>query len=84
MAINIKNREAERLLGDLARTTGRGKSQLVLELLRKETRRQARLAGLTQRKKRLLALSRRTARRIGEGAPSPEQVLGYGADGLPR
>ena len=40
MSINIKNKEAERLLGELKARTGRGTTDLLLELLRKE---QARL-----------------------------------------
>ena len=36
MSINIKNREAEALLAELKRRTGRGATDLLLELLRRE------------------------------------------------
>ena len=36
MSINIKNKEAERLLAEIKQKTGKGTSQIVLELLRDE------------------------------------------------
>lgn len=84
MAINIKNREAERLLAELSGRTGKGKSQLVLELLRSELARQERLGDAASRKKRMRALARRTSRRIRRDARTAEEIIGYGEDGLPR
>ncbi|MBI3182391.1 MAG: type II toxin-antitoxin system VapB family antitoxin [Myxococcales bacterium] len=84
MAINIKNREAERLLRELSSRTGKGKSQLFLELLRREVKRQVRLADVEKRRRRIEVLARRCARRLGKTAPSPEEIIGYGRDGLPR
>ena len=84
MAINIKNREAERLLAELSERTGKGKSELVLELLRSEFARQQRLTDAPSRRKRMRALARRAARKIGRNAPAPEEIIGYGDDGLPR
>jgi hypothetical protein len=84
MPINIKNREAEALLNALAKKARLGKSQLVLELLRGEAARQARMDDIPDRKKRITSLARRSARRIGARAPTPDEILGYGPDGLPR
>lgn len=36
MSINIKNREAEQLLGEIKARTGRGTTDLLLDLLRRE------------------------------------------------
>ncbi len=36
MSINIKNQEAERLLAEIKQKTGRGTTDLLLDLLRKE------------------------------------------------
>ncbi len=36
MSINIKNKEAERLLAELKARTGRGTTDLLLDLLRQE------------------------------------------------
>jgi hypothetical protein len=83
MPINIKNREAERLLDSLAKQTRMGKSRLVLELLRKEAARQLRVGTAASRKKRIQAISRRSARRLGRSPKTPEQIIGYGDDGLP-
>ena len=84
MPINIKNREAEQLLNRLSKKKGVGKSQLVLELLRREASLQARLAGSNERKKRIDAISRRVAKRIARDAPSPEDVIGYDEHGLAK
>jgi antitoxin VapB len=84
MAINIKNREAERLLAELSTRTGKGKSQLVLELLRREAARQARLGETAERRRRIEEISRRFADRVPSDAPSPEQIIGYDDHGLPR
>lgn len=84
MSINIKNREAELLLNRLTRARGKGKSELVLELLRQEASRQALLGDLAARKKKLDALTKRFARKAAADTRSIDELLGYGEDGLPR
>ena len=84
MPINIKNREAERLLDWLSEKKRMRKSQVVLELLRREAAVQARLAGVDERKKRIIAISRRAARRTGPTAPAPDQIIDYDERGLAR
>ena len=83
MAINIKNQEAERLLEQLSKKRGIGKTQLVLELLRREAAHESRLRGTEQRRKRIEAIAARAARKIGSNPPSHEEVLGYDESGLP-
>lgn len=84
MAINIKNREAEHLLEELSNRTGKGKSQLVLELLRREAARQARAGDEASRRRRIEALAKRFNRKAGGTRATPEEIIGYGEDGLPR
>ncbi len=84
MAINIKNREAEQLLDELATRMGKGKSQLVLELLRREAARQSRLGNQETRRKRIQSLSRSFSRKARDQHATPEEIIGYGDDGLPR
>ncbi len=84
MSINIKNREAEALLTRLAGASGKGKSELVLDLLREEAKRQAVLSEISQRKKKLDALTKRFSRRAADDRRTADEILGYGPDGLPR
>ena len=85
MSINIKNREAERLLASLKARTGRGTSEIVLDLLRRE---QARLAAADAARVdtalHRLARFRATvdALPVLDCRPADE-ILGYGEDGLP-
>ncbi|GMU61809.1 MAG: hypothetical protein AMXMBFR34_35720 [Myxococcaceae bacterium] len=83
MAINIKNREAERLLNALARKTRMGKTEIVLDLLRTESARQARLGGLEERRRRIKAIARKAARKAARVKLTPDQIVGYNAAGLP-
>jgi len=90
MSINIKNKEADRLLAELKRVTGKGASELVLELLRKEHERIAR----EQKRRpdeaeveRILAATREMQRLWRESPVidprSPDEILGYDENGLP-
>lgn len=84
MAINLKNREAELLLRALSRGMSQGKTKIVLDLLRAESVRQARLADVDGRKKKIKALARRTARKARNRERTPEELIGYDKHGLPR
>ena len=90
MSINIKNKEADRLLAELKSATGKGASELVLELLRKEHERIAR----EQKRRpdeaeveRILAATREMQRLWRESPVidprSPDEILGYDENGLP-
>jgi hypothetical protein len=86
MSINIKNKEAERLLDELKARTGRGTTDLLLELLRKE---QARLDDEVERRiQEGLAADQRLreswhARPLVDPRPIDE-ILAYDEDGLPK
>lgn len=86
MSINIKNKEAERLLGEIKKMTGKGATDLVLELLRQE---KARLDGALERE---IADGLESARILREEwnkrplvDPRPiDEILDYDENGLPR
>lgn len=90
MSINIKNKEADRLLAELKSATGKGASELVLGLLRNE---HARLAAERPRQpdkaevERILAATREMQRLWRESSVvdprSPDEILGYDENGLP-
>ena len=84
MAINLKNREAEQLLRALSRRTNQGKTKIVLDLLRAESARQARLGDIDGRRSKIKALVKRTARKARNRDLTPEQIVGYDTRGLPR
>ena len=84
MALNIRNTEAERLASRLARLTGETKTEAVTRALRdrlaqvEQTQRRRRLADeLDEIAMRCAALPDRDTR-------TPEQILGYDENGLPR
>ena len=86
MAINIKNREAEALVAELRAATGKGTSQLILDLLRR--------AAAEQRARRIDAVAAAVAsgERLARGFaalpvvdPRPaDEIVAYDDDGLPR
>lgn len=80
MAISIKNREAETLLRKIQAVTHRGKSQIVLDLLRHEVARLRRSHQFESRRQRLES----NAERLPQTAPSPDEIIGYDDTGLPR
>ena len=84
MAISIKNREAETLLQEIQAVTHRGKSQIVLDLLRHEVARLRRGHQFESRRQRLESIAERYAERLPQTAPSPDEIIGYDDTGLPR
>jgi antitoxin VapB len=84
MALNIRNQEAERLAAELAKRTGETKTEAVVKAL------QDRLARVRrQRPKRRLADDLTDIALHCAGLPvldarPPDDILGYGDDGLPR
>jgi hypothetical protein len=86
LSINIKNKEAERLLADLKARTGRGATDLLLDLLRKE---QARLDEERERRVREGFEADERLRRSWHALPivdpSPlDEILEFDEDGLPK
>jgi antitoxin VapB len=90
MALNIKSRETERVVRELAKRTGLSITEAVHEaatakLRAMEANREARLAELTpaQREKlrKLQAISRRAARLPVLDTRSDDEILGYNDKG---
>jgi hypothetical protein len=84
MAISIKNREAEALLREIQSVTRRGKSQIVLDLLRHEVARLRRSHQFESRREKLESIADRYAARLPQTSPSHEEIIGYDQTGLPR
>ncbi len=84
MALNLRNKEAERLAADLARLTGESKTDAVIQALRDRLARLSR-----QRSKRRLAddldeIGKHCASLPILDARPDEEILGYDENGLPR
>ncbi len=84
MAISIKNREAETLLQEIQAVTKRGKSQIVLDLLRHEVARLRRSHQFESRRQKLESIAERYTARLPQRSPSPDEIIGYDENGLPR
>ena len=85
MSINIKNREAEELVAELKRRTGKGTTDLLLDLLRREKERVD--ADTEERVAKAIADARRlqeswAARPLVDPRPI-EEIVAYDDDGLP-
>ena len=84
MPISIKNREAETLLQEIQAMTRRGKSQIVLDLLRHEVARLRRGHQFESRRQKLESIADRYAARLPRTGPSPEEIIDYDENGVPR
>jgi len=85
MSINIKNQEAERLLAEIKRKTGKGTSEVVLDLLRAE---HSRLTEDQQRRvaddlKWLEEWRAKIEARKRPDAPPIDEILQWDENGLP-
>ena len=83
MPINIRNREVEQLVDELRPETGRGITEIVLDLLRREVARTRRLRALHERRRRIESLVARYRARLPAQAETPETIIGYDEHGLP-
>lgn len=82
MAFNIKNDETDELLRRLVAVTGESLTDAVTVSLRERLRRVER-AHDDERLRRILDLAAAAHRLPLLAAGDPDDVLGYGADGLP-
>ena len=84
MALNIKDDAADQLARELAAETGESITKAVTVAVRE---RLERLRGAAPRERRHEALTqiaqRSAARRVRDARP-PDEILGYGPDGLPE
>jgi hypothetical protein len=83
MAINIKGREATRLLGEIASTTGKEASRIILDLLRQEAMRVRRQHDKEQIRRKVLEIATRHRKRLKGRIRPHEEVIGYDENGLP-
>jgi hypothetical protein len=86
VSISIKNKEADRLLEAIKAATGKDACQVVLELLRRE---HARLAAVREVKIEDALAATRRLQEAWAGATvvdprTPQELLDYDEDGLPR
>jgi len=86
MTIRIDNPEIETLLEEIRALSGRELDEILLALAREEAEklRRSRPGDVEGRRARLEAISRRAAAKIPEDAPTPEEIIGYDENGLPR
>lgn len=88
MSINIKNKEAERLLAEIKHATGKGTSAVVLDLLRAEKERLESARKRTREEKWAIIRDVQEAikRETPPNAPSYEEIIEdmYDEHGLPR
>lgn len=83
MALNIKSSEADRLARELAATTGESLTDAVTTALEERLRRERSRRGPALRD-RLHRLQADVARLPIRDGRTPEEIVGYDADGLPR
>jgi antitoxin VapB len=84
MTISIKNEEAEKLLLEIQAATTRGKSQIVLDLLRSEAARLRRVKQVESLRRRIDAIGKRYVARLPKAPATPEEIIGYDDTGLPK
>ena len=83
-SINIKNEEAASLVAELTAATGKGTTELILELLRHEAESRRRFSKLPKRRNRIDAILRRARKKIPKDAPPTGQLIQFDRHGLPR
>ena len=84
MALNIRNPETERLAEALARLTGETKTAAVTRALRDRLARVRRERTHRRLADELDEIARRCARLPVRDRRTPEDILGYDENGLPR
>ena len=83
MALNIKDAETDKLARRLANATGESVTVAVRNALREKIERLPKRAGLS-RFDELMAIGRRCSALKDIDPRSPDEILGYDEDGLPR
>ncbi|MDQ2680986.1 MAG: type II toxin-antitoxin system VapB family antitoxin [Candidatus Eremiobacteraeota bacterium] len=83
MAISIKNPEADRLVRELAARTGEGATEAVMNAVRERLDR-VRKRAPSSLAEDIARIARRCAARPVLDDRRADDILGYGADGLPH
>ena len=84
MALNIRNRETERLAAELALLTGRTKTEAVTEAIRDHLERLRRDRSGRSLADELDEIGRQCAKLPVRDARPAEEILGYDEHGVPR
>jgi len=84
MALNIRNPETEKLAEALARLTGETKTAAVTRALRDRLARLRRERAQRRLADELDEIARQCARLPVRDRRTPDEILGYDEDGLPR
>ena len=83
MALNIKDQTADRLVRELAATTGESITTAVTVAVRERLERIGRMAPADVRLQELTRIARRAATHRVLDPRSPDEILGYDEHGLP-
>ncbi len=83
MALNIKDASADRLVRELAAETGESITTAVTVAARERLERLRGGVPSERRGRELARIAERSARRPVRDERAPEEILGYGDDGLP-
>jgi antitoxin VapB len=84
MHLNIKNGEAHRLAAELAELTGESLTAVVTSALRAQLQRERRSRSRGRVAEQLMAIGHRYAALPDADAGTPEDIIGYDENGLPR
>ena len=84
MPLSIRNSEVERLARSLSRLTGEGLTQTILEALRERHQRIRAAREQEQLFEDLRDIARRTAALPMLDHRSPDEIIGYDENGLPK
>lgn len=82
--LNIKHPEADRLARLLAKQLDETITEVVIEALREKLLREQGKRAPTELKEALVAIGQRCAALPDNDPRTPDEILGYGPDGLPR
>lgn len=82
--LNIKNPEADRLARALAHQMGESITEVVIEALREKLLREQGRRAPVELKEALLMIGKRCAALPDLDTRTPDEILGYDSDGLPK
>jgi antitoxin VapB len=83
MALSIKNPEADRLARELARRTGKGITEVVVDALRERLSEVERRSGGERIRAEIERVRERVRRLEVRDPRSPDEIIGYDESGLP-
>src|SRR5436190_23333366 len=83
-SLNIKNQEAATLAAELTALTGKGTTELILELLRREAGEHQKSMGVNRQRRRIDAILRRARKKLPKTAHANRRITDYDKHGLPK